>query len=191
LTILRSGYILARVAFEIVLAPEAVEDLRSLTANARARVRSALERHRRNDPKKTSRSSIKRLRGIARPQYRLRVGEVRVFYDVSGSTVEALAIVASRRLIYGWHDTQVANEAGSALRTQERPLALSARSREARIIITRHGKPAGVLIGFQSEDDWFEYRLENDPRFLQRIERARQNLKAGRGVKIEDVNETQ
>jgi prevent-host-death family protein len=90
-------------------------------------------------------------------------------------------------LIYGWHDTQVANEAGSALRTQERPLALSARSREARIIITRHGKPAGVLIGFQSEDDWFEYRLENDPRFLQRIERARQNLKAGRGVKIEDV----
>ena len=59
------------------------------------------------------------------------------------------------------------------------------------IIITRHGKPAGVLIGFQSEDDWFEYRLENDPRFLERIERARQNLKAGRGVKIEDVNETQ
>jgi len=59
------------------------------------------------------------------------------------------------------------------------------------IIITRHGKPAGVLIGFQSEDDWFEYRLENDPRFLQRIERARQNLKAGRGVKIDDVNETQ
>jgi len=58
------------------------------------------------------------------------------------------------------------------------------------IIITRHGKPAGVLIGFQSEDDWFEYRLENDPRFLQRIERARQNLKAGRGVKIEDVKET-
>jgi prevent-host-death family protein len=59
------------------------------------------------------------------------------------------------------------------------------------IIITRHGKPAGVLIGFQSEDDSLEYRLENDPRFLQRIERARQNLKAGRGVKIEDVNETQ
>jgi prevent-host-death family protein len=59
------------------------------------------------------------------------------------------------------------------------------------IVITRHGKPAGVLIGFQSEDDWFEYRLENDPRFLQRIERARRNLKAGRGVKIEDVNETQ
>jgi mRNA interferase RelE/StbE len=93
LTILRSGYILARVAFEIVLAPEAVEDLRSLTANARASVRSALERHLRDEPRKTSRSRIKRLRGTTRPQYRLRVGEVRVFYDVSGSTVEILAIV--------------------------------------------------------------------------------------------------
>ena len=58
------------------------------------------------------------------------------------------------------------------------------------IIITRHGKPAGVLIGFRSEDDWFEYRLENDPRFLQRIEKARRSLQAGRGVKIEDVEET-
>jgi prevent-host-death family protein len=58
------------------------------------------------------------------------------------------------------------------------------------IVITRHGKPAGVLIGFQSEDDWFDYRLENDPRFLQRVERARSNLRAGRGVKIEDVKET-
>jgi len=55
------------------------------------------------------------------------------------------------------------------------------------IVITRHGKPAGVLIGFGSEDDWFEYRLENDPRFLARIERARASLRAGRGVKLEDL----
>ena len=55
------------------------------------------------------------------------------------------------------------------------------------IVITRHGKPAGVLIGFESEDDWFDYRLENDPRFLQRVERARQSVRAGRGVKLEDV----
>jgi prevent-host-death family protein len=55
------------------------------------------------------------------------------------------------------------------------------------IVITRHGKPAGVLIGFESEDDWFDYRLENDPRFLQRIEMARRSLKLGHGVKIEDV----
>lgn len=55
------------------------------------------------------------------------------------------------------------------------------------IVITRHGKPAGVLIGFATEDDWFDYRLENDPRFLQRVEQARQSLRAGRGVKLGDV----
>jgi prevent-host-death family protein len=55
------------------------------------------------------------------------------------------------------------------------------------IVITRHGKPAGVLIGFQSEDDWFDYRLEHDPRFLKRIEAARQSLRAGRGVKLKDI----
>jgi prevent-host-death family protein len=55
------------------------------------------------------------------------------------------------------------------------------------IVITRHGKPAGVLIGFESEEDWFEYRLENDPRFPRRIEQARKSLLAGRGVRLEDV----
>ena len=55
------------------------------------------------------------------------------------------------------------------------------------IVITRHGKPAGVLIGFESEDDWFDYRLENDPRFRRRIEQARASLRAGRGVRLEDV----
>lgn len=55
------------------------------------------------------------------------------------------------------------------------------------IVITRHGKPAGVLIGFESEEDWFEYRLEHDPRFLQRIEKARTSLRAGRGVRLEDI----
>ena len=55
------------------------------------------------------------------------------------------------------------------------------------IIITRHGKPAGVLIGFESEDEWFDFRLENDPRFLKRIENARASLRAGRGTKLEDL----
>src|SRR5438128_6158758 len=55
------------------------------------------------------------------------------------------------------------------------------------IVITRHGKPAGVLIGFGSEDDWFEYRLENDPRFLARIERARPSLRAGHGGRLEEL----
>ena len=55
------------------------------------------------------------------------------------------------------------------------------------IVITRHGKAAGLLIGFESEDDWFNYRLENDPRFLSRIAAARASLRAGRGVRLEDL----
>jgi len=55
------------------------------------------------------------------------------------------------------------------------------------IVITRHGKPAGVLIGFSSEDDWFEYRLENDRRFLERVAQARQSVESGRGVRLEDL----
>jgi len=56
------------------------------------------------------------------------------------------------------------------------------------IIITKHGKPAGLLIGFASEDDWFDYRLENDPRFLKRIAEARESLYQGKGVRIEDIS---
>jgi len=82
-------------------------------------------------------------------------------------------------------------------RVNEVPLArvkddLSSYLREAEdreVVITRHGKPAGVLIGFASEEDWFDYRLENDPRFLARIERARASLRAGRGTRLEDVPE--
>jgi prevent-host-death family protein len=55
------------------------------------------------------------------------------------------------------------------------------------VLITRHGKPAGILIGFASEDDWFDYRLEIDPRFLRRIESARRSLRSGRGVRLEEI----
>ena len=55
------------------------------------------------------------------------------------------------------------------------------------ILITRHGKPAGVLIGFESEDDWFDYRLEHHPEFLRRIAQAREALRSGRGVRLEDL----
>jgi len=56
------------------------------------------------------------------------------------------------------------------------------------IVITRHGKPAGILIGFGSDDEWLDYRLEHDPRFLRRIEQARKSLREGKGVKLEDVD---
>ena len=55
------------------------------------------------------------------------------------------------------------------------------------IVITRHGRPAGVLVGFADEDDWFDYRLEHDPRFQARIAQARESIKAGRGIRIEDL----
>jgi len=55
------------------------------------------------------------------------------------------------------------------------------------VVITRQGKPAGVLIGFESEDDWFDYRLERDPRFLRRVKAARESIRSGQGVRIEDV----
>jgi mRNA-degrading endonuclease RelE of RelBE toxin-antitoxin system len=80
--------------FEIVLAPEAVEDLKLLKANVRAETRAAIETHLRHEPRKASRSRIKRLRGVRRPRFRLRVGDVRVFYDVADGVVEVLAIVA-------------------------------------------------------------------------------------------------
>lgn len=78
---------------DIILSPEAVEDLRSLRANVRAEVRDALEKHLRAEPGRTSKSRIKRLRGLSPPQYRLRVGDVRVYYDIEGSEVRVLAIV--------------------------------------------------------------------------------------------------
>jgi mRNA-degrading endonuclease RelE of RelBE toxin-antitoxin system len=80
--------------FEIVLSPEAVDDLRRLRANRRAEVRRAIETHLRQEPMRTSRSRIKRLRGLERPQFRLRVGDARVYYDVAETTVEVLAIIA-------------------------------------------------------------------------------------------------
>jgi mRNA interferase RelE/StbE len=79
--------------FAIVLAPEAVEDLGRLKAAVRSSVKSAMETHLRREPEKTSRSRIKRLRGLSRPQYRLRVGDIRVFYDVGDGVVEVLAVV--------------------------------------------------------------------------------------------------
>ena len=80
--------------YDIVLAPEAVEDLDDLKANVRATVRDAIEEHLRHKPTKTSKSRIKRLRGFSRPQYRLRVGDdIRVFYDVTEKAVAIVAIV--------------------------------------------------------------------------------------------------
>lgn len=89
----KSGYTMARMRHEIVLAPEALEDFKRLEAVHRAQVRAAMEKHLRHEPAKVSKSRIKRLRDVRCPSYRLRVGEIRVFYDVSGGVVEVLAII--------------------------------------------------------------------------------------------------
>src|SRR5215467_4910034 len=78
---------------EIVLAPDAADAYKKLSAHIRSQVRDDLEIHLRYEPTKVSKSRIKKLRGLSRPQYRLRVDEIRVFYDVKETTVEILAIV--------------------------------------------------------------------------------------------------
>ncbi len=78
---------------EIILAPEAIEDLHRLKTNIRTAIRDGIEKHLRHQPLKTSKSRIKKLQGISRPQFRLRTDEVRVFYDVNEGTVEILAII--------------------------------------------------------------------------------------------------
>ena len=80
--------------YAIVLAPSAVRELRALPAHLRARVRDELERHLHHAPTKVSKSRIKRLRGLSRPQFRLRIDDIRVFYDVTDTAVEVLAIIS-------------------------------------------------------------------------------------------------
>ena len=81
------------MSYEIILSPEAYKDIRMLEAHIRAKVKDLLEVHLRNEPTKTSRSRIKRLKGLRHPQYRLRIDDIRVFYDVEADRVEILAIV--------------------------------------------------------------------------------------------------
>ena len=84
------------MAYRIIFAPEALEDFRNLRAYIRAAVRDAIKRHLQHQPTHLGKSLIKRLRDIEKPQYRLRVGDIRVFYDVRGSEVEILAIIEKR-----------------------------------------------------------------------------------------------
>jgi mRNA-degrading endonuclease RelE of RelBE toxin-antitoxin system len=86
------------MAYEILLAPEAADDLKHLTARDRSVICAAIKTHLRHEPKKTSKSRIKRLRGISRPEYRLRVGEFRIFFDVKETAVEILSVVPKHRV---------------------------------------------------------------------------------------------
>jgi mRNA interferase RelE/StbE len=80
--------------FEIILAPEALEDLKDFSPRHQAQIKSAIEVHLRHEPTKVSKSRIKRLRGLSKPQFRLRVNDFRIYYDVLESAVYVLAIVS-------------------------------------------------------------------------------------------------
>ena len=84
---------MARMRYRILLAPEAIRDLKAMPARDQKRTRDAIEKHLRYQPMQTSKSRIKRLRGLAKPQYRLRADDIRIFYDVAGAEVRVLAIV--------------------------------------------------------------------------------------------------
>jgi len=99
--------------YAIVLAPTAVRELQTLPAHVRARVRDGLEQHLRHEPTKLSKSRIKRLRGLSRPQFRLRIDDIRVFYDVTDATVEVLAII-SKAQAAEWLQERGEEEPGGA-----------------------------------------------------------------------------
>lgn len=99
------------MTFEVILAPKAVKSLRRLQPHIRAEVRDALEVHLRHEPTKVSKSRIKRLRGMSQPQFRLKVGDIRVFYDVTEAAVEILAIVEKHEA-QAWLDEEGAPATG-------------------------------------------------------------------------------
>jgi mRNA interferase RelE/StbE len=100
---------LARVPYEIVLAPGAAEDLKALSTPVRTGIKDAIERHLRHEPMQVRKSRIKRLRGMSQPQYRLRVGDIRVFYDVTETKVQILAVVTKEQA-QAWLDEQGTRE---------------------------------------------------------------------------------
>jgi mRNA interferase RelE/StbE len=93
------------MTFEIILAPEAAATLKALPTPVRAGVKEAMRRHLTHEPGKVSKSRIKRLRGLRQPQYRLRVNDIRVFYDVTEAQVQVLAIVTKAEA-QAWLDQQ-------------------------------------------------------------------------------------
>lgn len=116
--------------YDIRLAPEAVDDRDRLDARWRATLDNALKIHLRNEPTKTSRSRIKRLRGLARPQYRLRVDDFRVFYDVTETEVQVLAIVRKAEVTSWLERKGKKDEEGSPIRDQGSAVEVPPRRRK-------------------------------------------------------------
>jgi len=101
------------MAFEIILAPAAATVLKNLAVPVRTGVTKAIDVHLTHEPTKVSKSRIKRLQGLRQPQYRLRVGDIRVFYDVTETQVQVLAVVTKAEA-RSWLDEQGTPVEGSA-----------------------------------------------------------------------------
>jgi mRNA-degrading endonuclease RelE of RelBE toxin-antitoxin system len=101
------------MAFEIILAPQAVAALKALLVPIRTGVKEGIRRHLTHEPTKVSKSRIKRLRGLSQPQYRLRVDDIRVFYDVTETQVQVLAVVTKAEA-QAWLDQEGTREEGTA-----------------------------------------------------------------------------
>ncbi|MBO0797426.1 MAG: type II toxin-antitoxin system RelE/ParE family toxin [Blastocatellia bacterium] len=85
------------MAYRIVLTDNATEDYKALDARRRAKVRDALSIHLIHEPAKESKSRIKRLKDLSHPQYRLRIDDLRIFYDIAGNDVVVLAIMSKEK----------------------------------------------------------------------------------------------
>jgi prevent-host-death family protein len=168
------------VAYRVVFTDNAAEDFKALDAGLRTMVRDAIRVHLTHEPTRQSKSPIKRLRDLRHPQFRLRVGVVRIFYGVIGEDVVVLAIMSKEK------NNRMAR--GAWRKMTKMPVArvkdnLSRVIKEAgteEVVVTVHGRPAAVIIGFQDEDDWLEYRLLRDDKFLRRISESRQQYRKGK-----------
>ena len=155
-------------------------------------VTEAIERHLTHEPTKISKSRIKRLRGLSQPQYRLRVGDIRVCSMTLQKRKSKSSRSSPKRT-----PTRGSGSTARRSRARLRVVALAQvrddlskylrLAADEEIVITRHGRPAGILVGFASEDDWLDYRLEHHPDFLRRIAEARTAMREGRGIRLEDL----
>jgi len=162
------------------LTENAIGDLNALDARWRATVHDAIRVHLTHEPTRESKSRIKRLREIKHPQFRLRVGEVRVFYDVTERHVVISAIMSkekTRKMIKV-----------PLSKVKDNFSEIIKKASKEKVVVTIHGRPAAVIIGFEDEEDWLEYRLLNDEKFLARVSQSRQQYKEGKYKTLQELS---
>lgn len=179
-------------------APATLEEWRNLDSSVRFRVAAGARRRLTLNPTRVDPHWIVRLTEPLGPTYRLRFGPLRIFYDVRGREVWVLLIATLPRLEPVWalrRQNTGSYRAGPkrfptiggrmvramALTEVKKDLSKCMRmAAEEPLVITRHGRVAGLLVAFSGEEEWLEYRLRHEPGFLDRIESARRALRSAR-----------